>query len=192
MLEQILAYLNNWFVRYTYTGNVTVGKGGAVLAPSEAAAVLQPGRWYRILDSDFHDGVYQVPEGEEEEPEREIEETQQEEESEGEEPGEAFYCTLWTLGVPTGLLNIMAEMEAWQAKYGDTVSGPYQSESFGGYSYSKTGSSSSTGGAATVLGQFADMLAPYKRPPMARTVSVAGQSYQDAPYRRPFNPDFRR
>jgi len=192
VLEQVLNYLNNWFVRYTYTGNVTVGEDGAVLAPSEAAAVLQPGRWYRILDSDFHDGVYQVPEEQagEEEPEEDVEAGA--EEPEEEEQSETFSCTLWTLGVPTGLLNIVAEMEAWQAKYGDTVSGPYQSESFGGYSYSKTGSSSSTGGAATVLGQFADMLAPYKWPPMARAVSVSGQSYQDAPYRRPFNPDFRR
>jgi len=181
MLEQVLTYLNNWFVRYTYTGNVTVSEDGAVLAPSEAATVLQPGRWYRILDSDFHDGVYQVPE-----------EQSEKEEPEEEEQSETFSCTLWALGVPTGLMSTVAEMEAWQAKYGDVVSGPYQSESFGGYSYSKAGASSSSGGTATVWTQFADTLAPYKRPPMARAVSVSGQSYQDAPYRRPFNPDFRR
>ena len=190
MLEQILAHLNNWFVRYSYTGNVTVSADGAVLAPSEAAAILQPGRWYRILDSDFHDGVYQVPE---EEPEEEPEEK---EEAEAEEPeeeqGETFYCTLWALDVPPGLLSIAAEMEAWQAKYGDVMSSPYQSESFGGYSYSKAGVSSSNSGTATVWTQFADVLAPYKRPPMARAVSVSGQSHQDAPYRRPFNTDFRR
>lgn len=188
MLEQVLTYLNNWFVRYTYTGDVTVSEDGAVLAPSEAADVLQPGRWYRILDSDFYDGVYQVPEeqSEKEEPEEEAEEPEEEEQS------ETFSCTLWALGVPAGLLNIITEMEAWQAKYGDVVSGPYQSESFGGYSYSKAGASSSGSGTATVWAQFTDTLAPYKRPPMARTVSVLGQSYQDAPYRKPFSTEFRR
>jgi len=197
MLEQILAYLNNWFVRYSYTGNVTVSVDGAVLAPSEAAAILQPGRWYRILDSDFHDGVYQVPEEEpEEEPEEGPEEEPEEEaEVEAEEPeeeqSEAFYCTLWALGVPSGLLSIAAEMEAWQAKYGDVISSPYQSESFGGYSYSKAGVSSSNSGTATVWTQFADALAPYKRPLMARAESVSGQSHQDAPYRRPSNTDFK-
>jgi len=191
MLEQVLAYLNNWFVRYSYTGNVTVSADGAVLAPSEAAAILQPGRWYRILGSDFHDGVYQVPEEQSEK-----EEPEEKEEAEAEEPeeeqGETFYCTLWALDVPAGLLNIITEMEAWQAKYGDVVSGPYQSESFGGYSYSKAGASSSGSGTATVWTQFAGVLAPYKWPPMARAVSVSGQSHRDAPYLRPFNTDFRR
>jgi len=187
MLEQVLAHLNNWFVCYSYTGNVTVSADGAVLAPSEAAATLQPGKWYRILDSGFHDGVYQMPEeqSEKEEPEEEVEEPEEEEQS------KTFSCTLWTLDVPAGLLNIITEMEAWQAKYGDVVSGPYQSESFGGYSYSKAGVSSSNSGTATVWTQFADVLAPYERPPMARAVSVSGQSHQDAPYRRPFNTDFK-
>lgn len=202
MLEQVLSYLNNWFVRYAYTGDVTVGEDGAVLAPSEAAAILQPGRWYRILDSDFHDGVYQVPEEQAGEPEEEPEEEEEEkaetaeEENEIEEPeeikSETFPCTLWVLGVPSSLLTILAEMEDWQTKYGGIMNSPYQSESFGGYSYSKSGSSSSAGGTATVWTQFADALAPYKRPPMARAADVSGQSHQDAPYRRPFNPDFRR
>ncbi|MCD8174990.1 MAG: hypothetical protein LUD41_03470 [Phascolarctobacterium sp.] len=188
MLEQVLTYLNNWFVRYTYTGDVTVSEDGAVLAPSEAADVLQPGRWYRILDSDFYDGVYQVPEeqSEKEEPEEEAEELEEEEQS------ETLSCTLWALGVPAGLMRIVAEMEAWQAKYGDAASGPYQSESFGGYSYSKAGASSSGSGTATVWTQFADALAPFRRPPMARAVSASGQSHQDAPYRRPFSTEFRR
>jgi len=192
MLEQILARLNNWFIRYSYTGNVTVSADGAVLAPSEAAAILQPGKWYRILGSGFHDGVYQVPEEQAGEEELEEDVEAGAEEPEEEEQSGTFSCTLWALDVPAGLLNIITEMEAWQAKYGDVVSSPYQSESFGGYSYSKAGVSSSNSGTATVWTQFADVLAPYKRPPMARAESVSGQSHQDAPYRRPFNTDFRR
>jgi hypothetical protein len=47
---------------------------------------------------------------------------------------------------PRAFVRLAGEIEDWVTKYGDTVSGPYQSESFGGYTYSlKTGTNASGG-----------------------------------------------
>ena len=53
---------------------------------------------------------------------------------------------VWAMAIPKGLLEVVADIEAWQAKYGGVDSAamsPFSSESFGGYSYSK-----STGGSS--------------------------------------------
>lgn len=196
MLEQALNYLNNWFTyeSETYRGRCSITDG--VLA---CGLALRDGAYYRILGSRFHDGLYQhlvpVEDVDEDEEKLEIVEDSDETESE-EEPtdngvDEVFFGSVSLCALPASFLDLVYEMEAWQAKYGEAMSSPYQSESFGGYSYSKSTGAATETGTATVWTAFADALAPYKRPAMVRNGRVSGQSYQDPPYRRPFNPDFR-
>ena len=69
----------------------------------------------------------------------------------------------------SAFLELVAEIEAWQAKNGGVDSNamsPYQSESFGGYSYSKSGGGSSDGGASSVptwQSTYASRLKAYRR-----------------------------
>lgn len=160
MLEQVLAYLNNWFLVDIYEGTFTIQDGGITLP------FLQNGQYFRIIGSVFNDGLHQYPAAD--------------------LIDEEFSGTVWALAIPKAVVRATEEMTAWEAKNGATVSGPYQSESFGGYSYSKAAGSS--GGTMTVFDAFASRLSTYKKP---RELGYVKPSRTPAlAYTRPFNPDF--
>ena len=133
MLETVLMYLNNWFVMGRYDDTYTIEDGGITLP------FLVDGQYFRIVGSLFNDGVYQYP---------------------AELTDETFYGSVWALAIPKALLSTVEEITAWTAKNGD--SGPYTSESFGGYSYSKA--TNSKGLAVGWRDVFAAQLAPWKKP----------------------------
>lgn len=108
MLEQILAHLRNWFCVGVYPGTYTVENG------SLALPFLQNGQYFRIIGSVFNDGVYQYP---------------------AELKNETFRGTVWALAVPQALISLSEEIESWNEKQGRA--GPFVSESFAGYSYTK-------------------------------------------------------
>ncbi len=57
---------------------------------------------------------------------------------------EIFDGEIWAMAIPQEFVFLAGEIKAWQDKYGGIDSeamSPFQSESFGGYSYSKGGSS---------------------------------------------------
>ena len=58
---------------------------------------------------------------------------------------ETFDGSIWPMSVPPALLCLGEEIKACQEKNGDIAASPYTSESFGGYSYSKSTSGSATG-----------------------------------------------
>lgn len=63
-----------------------------------------------------------------------------------------FHGAVWVMSPPADFLALAAEIEAWQAKNGGLDSqamSPYNSESFGGYSYSKSAGGGTTGGSAS-------------------------------------------
>ena len=118
MIDQICAFIHNYFVYGRYTGDFTIEDG------SIALPFLVPGQYYRICGSRLNDGVHRY--------------------GEGELADETFSGVIWEMRVPRNFLALVDDIEAWQAKYGDAVSGPYQSESFGGYSYTlKSGATAS-------------------------------------------------
>ena len=132
MLETVLMYLNNWFAVGRYDDTYTIEDGGITLP------FLANGQYFRIVGSLFNDGVYQYP---------------------AELTDETFDGSVWALAIPKELLSTVDEITAWQAKNGD--SGPYTSESFGGYSYSKA--TNSKGLAVGWRDVFAAQLAPWKK-----------------------------
>ena len=133
MLESVLMYLNNWFVVGRYDDTYTIEDGGITLP------FLVNGQYFRIVGSLFNDGVYQYP---------------------AELTDETFEGSVWALAIPKALLSTVEEITAWTAKNGD--GGPYTSESFGGYSYSKA--TNSKGVAVGWRDVFAAQLAPWKKP----------------------------
>ena len=114
MLNEILQYLHNWFSDPVErrTGTWTIENGTLDLP------FLAEGQYFRIVGSVLNDGVYQYPATD--------------------LADETFDGAIWPLRIPLDLLSLVSDIEDWQSKYGAAVAAPYQSESFGGYSYSKT------------------------------------------------------
>ncbi|MCI8857676.1 MAG: hypothetical protein HFH26_14205 [Clostridiaceae bacterium] len=139
MLEQVLTHLKNWFIvpGGVHSGTFTVEDGGISLP------FLREGQYFRILGSVWNDGLYQYG------PAMEA------------LTDETFDGAVWALAVPRAVIDLSAEISAWQTKYGERVSSPYTSESFAGYSYTKPGGSDgSTGGWQTA---FRLRLNPYRK-----------------------------
>ena len=70
---------------------------------------------------------------------------------------EAFHGGIWVMSPPADFLALVEEIASWQAKYGVVGSenmSPYASESFGGYSYSK--SAGGTGAGASSMPTWAN------------------------------------
>lgn len=138
MLEQVLRYLKNWFV---VPGGVDID-GFSIEGGSLELPFLAEGQYFRIVGSIFNDGVYKYP----------AENLND----------EAFNGAVWALAVPPAVVALADEIAAWQAKNGDAATSPYQSESFGGYSYSRA-SDSETGGAVTWQTAFSGRLAQWRK-----------------------------
>lgn len=139
MLEQVLRYLRNWFVvpDGIHTGAITV-EGGSITLP-----FLQNGQYFRICGSVFNDGVYRYPVSS--------------------LTDETFNGAVWALAVPKDVLELSEEISAWREKNKDIVSSPYQSESFGGYSYSLKSGTGSDGNALSWQSVFADQLSRWRK-----------------------------
>lgn len=119
MLEQILDYVHNYFVKDIYKGSFSIFDG------SLNVSFLQDGQYFKVIGSIFNDGVHKFGTG-----------TLQD---------ETFVGEVWAMAVPPAVIALSDEIDDWIAKYGDQASSPYQSESFGGYSYSKKSSGGQSG-----------------------------------------------
>ena len=119
MLEQVLRHLNNWFIVEIHGGAFTVENGSITLP------FLQTNQYFRICGSVFNDGLHQY---------NVLDLTD-----------ETFNGTIWALAIPKAVIDLSKEIEKWQEKNGEAVASPYQSESFGGYSYTKRSAGSDGG-----------------------------------------------
>lgn len=121
MIDEICASLRNYFVVDIVDGEYTVSDGEITLP------FLAAGQFFRVVGSVFCDGVYRC----------------------GDKlpADETFDGAIWAMAIPPALEAIAAEIEEWKAKNADVLASPYQSESFGGYSYTKGSDSASWQGA---------------------------------------------
>lgn len=125
MLTELCQELRNWFDLSRHTGTFTIS-GGKLTAD-----FLLPGQYYRIIGSIFNDGVHCY------------------EDYTDELTDETFEGAIWALGIPQAVINLAAEIAGWRAKYeavDSAAMSPYNSESFGGYSYSKGNGNATTSG----------------------------------------------
>ena len=119
MLEQVLRHLNNWFLVEIREGTFTVENGSITLP------FLQTNQYFRVCGSVFNDGLHQYPAAD--------------------MTDETFAGTVWALAVPKAVVTLSEDIAAWQEKNGEAAASPYQSESFGGYSYTKRSAGSDSG-----------------------------------------------
>ena len=143
---EVCSYLKNWFDRNQpkYFGNVSIING----ALSETYD-LKVGQYFRIVGSTLNDGVYQYP----------ITTL----------TDETFNGAIWGMSLPKAFIALLDDIEAWKTKYAsaDSVAmSPFNSESFGGYSYSKSNGGTgdtSKDKSGTWQGVFGARLAPYRK-----------------------------
>lgn len=150
MIEAICRELNNWFDRNSdgsdnrYFGTFAIEDGIIDLSETD----IKDGQYFRIIGSTFNDGVHQFPATDLQD--------------------ETFDGAVWLMAIPKAVLDLATEIEAWEAKYGGVDSpsmSPFNSESFGGYSYSKSSRSGSgvDESAGTWQGKFASRLNKWRK-----------------------------
>ena len=128
MLTELCQELHNYFDRERRYGSFSISGGNI------SVDFLLPGQYFRIMGSTFSDGVHQYP-------------------AAG-LPDEEFTGSVWALAIPKAVEQLADDIDAWREKY-ETIDSaamsPYNSESFAGYSYSKSGGGSygSSGGSGS-------------------------------------------
>lgn len=147
MLTELCQELRNWFELKKHFGTFKI-EGGQLTDSS----FLQDGQYFRIVGSVFNDGVYQ---NDLSNPEVLTD--------------EEFRGAIWAMAVPPTVVALSDKIDEWQAMYGGVGSqnlSPFQSESFGGYSYSKGSGGSGSGNGSSVptwQSTFADELSRWRK-----------------------------
>lgn len=139
MLEELLRTLNNWFEKDSLAGTFKV-VGGALLVPE---GFLKEGQYLRVIGSTFNDGLSCWPVND--------------------MVDEEFAGEVRALAVPPAVVSLSEQIEKWRADNQKALDAPYASESFGGYSYSKEGASSSQNGSTGWRAHFSDQLNQWRK-----------------------------
>lgn len=144
-IARICAEIRNYFIRDRRrdikTGVFVISNGAFVEFPT-----LFNGQYFRICGSALNDGVYQYP-------------------ASGFKD-EEFCGEIWCMAVPDEIVQLAIDIDKWCEDNAEILNSPFQSESFGGYSYSKGYANSGSGGSSGVLtwqSQFENRLSPYRR-----------------------------
>ena len=133
MLTILCEYLHNWFDDECkkHIGTVTIADG--LISVGNSRITLKVGQYFRVIGSVFNDGVHQYPDYV--------------------MTNEEFDGAIWEMKIPEEVVALANEIAAWQDKYGGINSpamSPFNSESFAGYSYSKsTGQANNNGDIVT-------------------------------------------
>lgn len=130
--------INNFFVVESKKDTWTI-EGGEIALP-----FVHKSQYFLIKGSVFNDGVYKLTD--------DLSLTD-----------ETFDGYVSALAIPPSFLELVNDIEVWQAKNGDTVTSPFQSESFSDYSYTKSSNSSDSEGSLTWYTAFKDRLSIYRK-----------------------------
>lgn len=119
MINELCQELHNWFDRdqIKVCGELKIVNGKIDNEIFNNA--IKVNQYFRIIGSVFNDGIYKYT--------NDLTLTD-----------EVFKGSIRLMAVPDQVVDLAAEISTWLATYTDVANSPYQSESFGGYSYSKT------------------------------------------------------
>ena len=145
MLEQVLRYINNRFDRdphgYEYgsvSGAFTIEDG------SLEVDKLLDGQYFWIEGSRFNDGLHLYPDTDLRD--------------------ETFKGRIVFLVIPNAVVDLASQIQMWCEKNADVISSPLQSESFGGYSYTRaSGATGSETPSEAWQIQFGPRLRPFRK-----------------------------
>lgn len=141
MLNELCMEIKNFFDKgqAKFHGKIIIEDNS--ITNAEFLNTIKPGQYFRIVGSVLNDGVYCYDE------KLALED-------------ETFKGSIWFMAVPKAVIELANDIEKWVTDYSN-VNSPYQSESFGGYSYSKA--SGTNGGVITWQDAFAKRLNVYRR-----------------------------
>lgn len=122
MINRVCEYIHNWFTSDKRGNAYSRWNGDFTITDGAMELPLLDGQYFLIVGSKLNDGVHKYPADD--------------------LMDETFTGTVYECIIPRTVLDIVAEIEEWETKNADALSSPYQSESFGGYSYTKGGASS--------------------------------------------------
>lgn len=112
MLEKILDHIHNYFIKEVHSGDFRIVSGKLDVD------FLLDGQYFKVVGSALNDGVYKY-------------------DDQLSMNDENFNGEVWAMAVPRAVIALALEIEEWVGKFGAAASSPFQSESFGGYSYTK-------------------------------------------------------
>ena len=124
MLQEVLEYIHNYFIKTPNQGAYTIE--GGVISPLPD---LKEGQRFWIVGSDLNDGVYTYRAAG-------IRNDDDDAETAVGLQDETFAGTICALAVPPAVIALSEEISQWVDDNSDAINSPYQSESFNGYSYS--------------------------------------------------------
>lgn len=112
VLTELCQELKNWFCdeQDIHFGTYTIQNGTLSLP------FLLEGQYFRIKGSVLNDGVYKY--------------------GDAEFQDETFTGAIWPMKIPSSFIELAEQIDTWIEKNGEAATSPYQSESWGGYSYS--------------------------------------------------------
>ena len=137
-LYELLVYLRNFFpgLHWQFTGAEITGN--RIVIPG-----LETGDYYLIEGSRRNNGIHVY--------------------GDADLRNETYTGIVTEICVPPEVLAILEEINTWQEKNAEAVQSPYQSESFGGYSYTKESSSSASGESTSWKTVFAPRLRIWRK-----------------------------
>ena len=138
MLQQVCEHLNNYFISEIFSGTWTVTNGAISPTPE-----LKEGQRFLISGSDLNDGIYTWH----------ASGIKNDDDATGAGlSDETFYGSISGLAVPPQLIDLAAEISEWVETYGGVITSPFQSEAFGGYSYTRASSKGNATGGSGAAG----------------------------------------
>ena len=143
MMMELLQYLRDWFCKRKYYGEFTITNGNIVIRSNDTEQIdITDGQYFRVIGSALNDDVWKYPA------------TLM--------TDETFNGAIWVLKIPLAIVRIEEEIKQWQAKNGDSVLSPWQSESYsrGAYSRSKGSAADASMSWKTA---FENRLAPWRK-----------------------------
>lgn len=143
-LTELCGYLKNWFEQKKYIGDVTITDG---IVSFTGASELLDGQYIRIVGSVFNDGVYQYHAGQAFE----------------NLTNETFDGAVWAMAVPKEILAVLDDINAWEQKYGTSMSSPFTSESLSASSYSYSKASPDALKQNTAITAFSSKLSKWRK-----------------------------
>ena len=136
-MTELCQELKNWFCTDSDIHSDTY----SIIDGAIDLQFLQEGQYYRIVGSTLNDGVHRYN---------------------GREflKDETFSGAIWAMKVPPSVIKLASDISTWETKNRDASLSPYQSESWGGYSYSLKGN---TGGVLDWRTAFASSLNRWRK-----------------------------
>lgn len=136
MLTEVCAEIRNYFVKDIHNGTFEIV--GGKITPLD---FIQENQYFRIVGSVFNDGVYKNT-------------------ADLELTNEVFCGAVWSMAVPPSVVDLAADIKKYNES-DEAKPSAYNSESFGGYSYSKA--TDENGAPIGWKKVFASRLKPYRR-----------------------------